>query len=464
MPQMKRLVWLIMLACFDIDGSLAAAAESPAEKQVTNSLGMTLMRIEPGQFIMGSGEAPPKTRDEWLTRDEDEAPARRVKISQPYYLGVFEVTNRHYEAFDPEHRQLRGSKPEAKNDYEPVSNASWQQAVDFCQWLSKREGQPYRLPTEAEWEYACRAGTTTPFHTGETITPEQANLGVDKDGKRLGVRTVGSYPPNAWGLHDMHGNVAEWCLDWHAPYASGEQTDPVGRTSGHARVTRGWSWLGAGFQAADRFCRSANRTGLLPDDANRYTGFRVVIGELPKTEPLPAAELPLHQQNVLQTAPAKQPRYASKPVFIDYVGQKANPTIAPETWGPIFSKHNHFTSVCVCPNGDVLMAWYSCAGEADRQLAQAASRLRAGSDRWEPASFFFGTPDVNTHAPVLLRHGSRIYHFATQSFRGWDDSSNIMRTSDDSGATWSQPTIILSRNHPDHLTQPCSAMVLDDGT
>lgn len=463
---MYRHALLVTLGCWSLAGIQLAAAEFPLAKQITNSLGMKLVRIEPGEFVMGTGDAPPKTREEWLERDEDESPAHRVKISQPFYLGAFEVTNRQYEAFDPSHQRFRNvTKVDEHSDNEPVTQVTWAQATDFCSWLKEQEKLPYRLPFEAEWEYACRAGTSTAFHTGNSLTPEQANFGLDENGKKQGVRNVGSYPPNAWGLHDMHGNVAEWCLDWYGPYAGGEVTDPTGRAHGNACVTRGWSWLGAGYQSAPRFCRSANRSGLLIDDANRYTGFRVVISELPTSQALlPEPEAPLHQRNVSQTTPPRESRDVSKPLFVDYAVRRANPTIPPETWGPIFSKHNHFSTVCVCPNGDVLAVWYTCAGEADRQLAQASSRLRAGSDRWEPASFFFGTPDVNTHAPVLLRHGQRVYHFCTQSFRGWDDSSNVMRTSDDSGATWSRPKIILSRNDPNHLSQPCSAIVLDDGT
>src|SRR5258705_8014698 len=98
---------------------------------------------------------------------------------------------------------------------------------------------------------------------------------------------------------------------------------------------------------------------------------------------------------------------------------RKNPTIPPNTWGPIFSNHNHYSAACVCPNGDVLAVWYTCVGEADRQLAQAASRLRAGSDRWEPASFFFGVSDVNCHAPVLLTDGGRMFSFCTQRPHGW---------------------------------------------
>jgi hypothetical protein len=262
----------------------------------------------------------------------------------------------------------------------------------------------------------------------------------------------------------MHGNVAEWCQDWHGPYEPGEQSDPVGRADGHARVVRGWSCLVPSYQPPARFARSANRSGHLPEDANRYTGFRVALGEPPQAKPLPAAEPPLHQQGVKQTPAQKEGPDPAKPFFVNYAAAKANPTIPPNTWGPIFSAHNHFSTVCVCPNGDVLAVWYTCAGEADRQLAQAASRLRAGADRWDQASLFFGVPDVNCHAPVLLRDGGRIYHFSTQSLHGWDYTSNVVRYSDDSGATWCKPQMMLSRDDPNRLSQPCSAFVAKDGT
>src|SRR5262249_25519430 len=148
---------------------------------------------------------------------------------KPFLLGVHEVTNAQYEQFDPEHKKLRGKDGVSNRDDEPVTFVTWQQAADFCAWLSKKEGKPYRLPTEAEWEYACRAGTTPPYWTGDTLTAEQANLGLGKEGRLQTTMPVGSYPANAWGLHEVHGNVAEWCLDWYGPYETGEQTDPVGR-------------------------------------------------------------------------------------------------------------------------------------------------------------------------------------------------------------------------------------------
>jgi len=441
------------------------AVELPAGKEHVSSIGMKLVRIDAGEFMMGAGELPPKTREEWLQRDSDEAPAHTVKITRSFFLGAYEVTNAQYEQFDLEHKKMRGKNGVPKGDDDPVTHVTWQQALDFCTWLAKKEGKPYRLPTEAEWEYACRAGTTTLYSTGDTLTPEQANFGMGKDGKtKIGALPVARYKPNAWGLFDMHGNVAEWCHDWYGPYDHEVQVDPVGRADGHARVVRGWSYLGAGFQKAVHFCRSSNRSGHLPEDANRYTGFRVVLGEMPETKPLPVAEPPLHQKNVKQTAAPREGPDPARAYFVNYTASKTGPTIPPNTWGPIFSSHNHFSSVCVCPNGDVLAVWYTCVGEGDRQLAQAASRLRAGSDRWDPASLFFGVPDVNCHAPVLLRDGKRIYHFCTQSLHGWDYASNIMRYSDDSGATWSKPQIMLSRDDLQHLSQPCSAFVARDGT
>jgi formylglycine-generating enzyme required for sulfatase activity len=435
----------------------------PTTKEITNSVGMRMMRIEVGEFTMGTEQSPPKDRQEWEQRDSDESPVHKVKITAQYYLGANEVTNRQFELFDPHHKKFRGIRGSSKQDDDPVAHVTWQQATEYCAWLSEKEGLLYRLPTEAEWEYACRAGTTTRFHTGDELTVEQANLGKNKDGKSLTTSPVGSYAPNAWGLYDMHGNVAEWCLDWYGAYETGDQQDPVGRADGFARVVRGWSWQSAGFQKADRFARSANRSGRLPEDADCYTGFRVALGAMPQTKPLPVAQPPLHQQNLKQTRAAKGGPDPDEPYFVDFTAGKKNPSIPPNSWGPIFSQHNHFSACCVCPNGDVLAAWYTCVGEGDRQLAQAASRFRADSDTWEPATFFFGVPDVNTHAPVLLRDGQRIYHFCTQSLHGWDYASNIVRWSDDNGATWTKPRIMLPRTAPDRLSQPCSAFVAADG-
>ena len=427
----------------------------------TNAIGMKFVRIEPGEFMLGQGEAPPKTRVEWNERDYDESPVHKVKIAKAFFMGTTEVTNAQYEQFDPEHKKLRGKHGIGKSDDEPVVMVTWQQAVDFCTWLSKKESKPCRLPTEAEWEYACRAGTKTLYSTGDKLTPDQANFGISPDKKKIATVKVGSYPANPWGLHDMHGNVAEWCHDWYGPYEGKEQTDPVGRVDGWARVTRGWSYASASHKlGAVRYARSANRSGQFPEDANRLTGFRVVQAELPTTEPLPAEEPPLHRQKVERGQVSKDGPDMSRPYFTD-LSKGLSP--AKDLWGPIYGQWNHFGAITVCPNGDVLAVWYTTDQEEGRECAQAASRLRAGSDKFDPPSFFFGTPDCNTHAPVLLSDGKKLYHFFTQSFAGWDDSADCLRTSDDSGATWSKPRIILSREDPRRMSQPCSAFVAKNG-
>jgi Neuraminidase (sialidase) len=261
----------------------------------------------------------------------------------------------------------------------------------------------------------------------------------------------------------MHGNVLEWCLDWHGPYDAADQTDPVGRSDGYAKIARGWCFHRP-ERARDpmKYWRSANRSGFIPEDANRYTGFRVVQGEMPKTKPLPVV-LAAYQKDVKQSPAPKEGPDPAKPYYRNWSAEKKNPTIPGDAFGPVFEHHNHFAAICVCPNGDVLMAWYTCVNEPGRELAQACSRLRVGADAWEPASLFSDVPDVNDHAPVLLAAGKRIYHFCTQSLRGWDNASNIVRYSDDNGVTWSKPTIMLGRDDPKALSQPCSAFVAKTG-
>jgi len=439
--------------------TLAAQLPAAAQPQVTvNSLGMKLVKIEAGEFIMGAGDKRPVTEAEWKRNDWDESPAHRVKISAPFFVSTTEVTNAEYEQFDPQHKAVRGTGDASRTDSDPVTMVTWQQAVEFCKWLSKKESKTYRLPTEAEWEYCCRAGTTTVFNTGSTLTAKQANIAGRRNNR---LQAVATYKPNAWGLYDMHGNVEEWCLDWYGAYLPGHQKDPGGRASGYAKVTRGGSYDPASWQDDNaRYCRSANRSGRLPDDANRCTGFRIVAGELPASGELPAAEVPRFARNVKQQ-PARISSPSAKPFFDDFKGRQ--PTIPDNTWGPTFSKWNHYTACCVCPNGDVLACWYTTKSEAGRELAQAASRLPAGSNTWQPASLFFDVPDVNDHAPVLLTHKKRIYHFASQSIRGWDETTNVMRTSSDNGATWSQPRIIFRRTGPHNLSQACSAFTGSNG-
>ena len=239
-----------------------------------------LVLIPAGEFMMGGDEPPDQVArkcNEWKVEKEqfqDEYPQHRVKMTKPFYMGVYVVTQTQYEA-------VTGVNPSYfKGESNPVDRINWNDAVDFCKKLSVKTGQTVRLPTEAEWEYACRAGTTTPFNTGKTISPDQANYngtytyGSGRKGVFRGKPVaVGSFPPNAWGLYDMHGNVLEWCQDWYGSYPAGEVVDPQGPAKGQSRVLRGSGWTEgpAGCRSADRAWSSPSYTS----SGGGY-GFRVV--------------------------------------------------------------------------------------------------------------------------------------------------------------------------------------------
>ncbi len=219
--------------------------------------------LPPGSFLMGS----PTSEKE---RFDDET-QHRVNLTKGFFLAVTQVTQAQW-------RAVIGSDPSFfKGDDRPVEQVSWEDCQEFCKRLSQQDGKPYRLPTEAEWEYACRAGTTSPFHFGETISTEQVNYdgnypyGSGRKGKyRKETTPVGSFPANAWGLHDMHGNVWEWCNDWFGPYPKSDIKDPQGPESGDARVLRGGSWSNGA-----KYCRAAYRGRVAPGSRDYYIGFRV---------------------------------------------------------------------------------------------------------------------------------------------------------------------------------------------
>ncbi len=400
------------------------------DKSHVNSVGMKLVRIEPGSFTMGSPEGG----------DFDERPAHKVAISRAFFMGTTEVTNAQYEQFDPQHKRVRGKLGFSKEDDEAAVFVSWHDAVRFCRWLSKKEGKPYRLPTEAEWEYACRAGTTTPYHTGKELPKEfHKNARVSwypsnrsKEGEVVPL-LVGRTPANPWGLHDMHGNVEEWCHDWYGPHVEGDQKDPVGRAEGDFRVTHGGS-----HSTTLPYLRSANRLG-------------TVLGEMPGTKPLPVPPLPLNRRNVKQEIPANLAKGPdpTKPYF---KGPRTYVKIPANSEGPMFSRHNHDPALVECPNGDLLAIWYSCRSEAGRELCIVASRLRYGQEEWEPASPFWDAPDRNDHAPAMWADGhGTIYHFNGLSAAAtWGNPAIIMRVSTDSGATWSKARLVMSEHGMHH--------------
>jgi len=243
--------------------------------------GPLMVVIPPGKFLMGS---PPNEPE----RIESEGPQHEVIIQNPFALGICAVTFADYDLF------CRDTKKELPDDERmgrgnhPVINVSWHDAQAYCAWLSKQTGQGYRLPSESEWEYACRAGTQTPFSFGGNITPEQVNYdgnypypGGKKGRHREKTLPVQSLPPNAWGLHEMHGNVWEWVQDaWHGNYNGASRDGSAWEIEGYPHssevgkagagcVVRGGSWLHYA-----RHCRSAFRSRGVPDDRYNYIGFR----------------------------------------------------------------------------------------------------------------------------------------------------------------------------------------------
>ena len=225
----------------------------------TNSLGMQFVMIPPGEFMLGSSP------DERWRHDNEFK--HRVRISRSFLLGTTEVTQKEWLSV------ISANPSYFKGDDLPVDSISWKEAVEYCHRLSDKEGRRYRLPTEAEWEYACRAGTSRAFYTGDSIGANQANLttmGGSYTGQTL---PVGSFPANPWGLYDMHGNVREWCADWFGDYPNELVIDPSGPLSGRLRVVRGGCW-GSYESTARSACR--NYAGE-PLGRSWLRGFRVAL-------------------------------------------------------------------------------------------------------------------------------------------------------------------------------------------
>jgi formylglycine-generating enzyme required for sulfatase activity len=267
---------------------------------------MKLVQIPAGEFVMGS---PPQERG----RRPDE-PQRRVRLSHDFYIGQYEVTRGQFRqfvtatnyktdaergirggyGFDPQTKRLSGPDKMyswqftgfPQTDEHPVVNVSWNDAFAFCEWLAAREQARYQLPTEAQWEFACRAGAGTAYANGDDPEKvvEMGNI-VDALAKevfadRIAVSSrdghvftapVGSFRPNALGLYDMHGNVWEWCADWFSTPVAEPQVDPRGPESGTNRVVRGGDWYHDWS-----FARSAQRFPIYPGLCRRHAGFRVV--------------------------------------------------------------------------------------------------------------------------------------------------------------------------------------------
>lgn len=388
--------------------------------------------IPAGSFYMGS------TEDE---AEYDEAPIHKVTITYSFKMGVTEITNAQFEEFMPSHKAYRGKNGLSLHDNDAVVNVTYQEAVEYCKWLSKKEGKNYRLPTEAEWEYACRAGSYTKYYTGDALPENMCkNQVIARNYKPVSLEVAQSVP-NRFGLYDMHGNVEEWCYDWYGTYSNDSQINPTGPKDGEYRVTRGGS-----HHTPVRYLRSASRMAMIPEDKHSLTGFRVVESDFTPTS-----------QDKQCTAFFLPP--------IPYV-------IPPTDRKTPFYKHNHQPSLTWCNNGDLLVAWFSANAENGREMVVLSSRLKKGSNKWSEAELFFKVPGRNMTGTSLYNNGKgELFHLnGVEAAGDWQNLMMILRKSNDNGLSWSKPRIIApehtkrhqiisgtSRSQEGYLLQACDA-------
>lgn len=429
---------------------------------------MRMLPVAPGEFLRGEANAtPPKTFKvaSYLQRgDWDEHPTHRVRLTQPFFMAEVEVTAEQFRQFRSSHAGNPDTAPFA-------AGISWEDAVAFCEWLSRKEGRPYRLPTEAEWEYAARAGTTGLFHSGDTPpAPDTAN---------------------AWGFKNMHTGVSEWCGDWHGEYPLGAQSDPVGPRDGWAKVIRG----GGLDKLTPFYARSANRAGAPPNfpprpletirelstghvptgqdpqgrgqareggyqseflyknftrsvlnnQGNHHIGFRVVSAPAPTTPPT-EPHRSFAQHGVRQAGPAAsigpaptQPWFRKRyllPTPPENTEPRLLQTFRALGWPRGFLGHMHSPGLEAASNGDLLFISFTAISETDPDVALLITRLRFGADEWDQPDLFMDLPDIDDHAPMLWNDAGRLWFFFGSNKL---DSGFPFQwtTSDDHGATWS---------------------------
>lgn len=320
-----------------------------------------------------------------------------VMVDFPSFrMGATEITNAQYEAFDPAHKALRGYEGFSSADDEAVVMVSWDDATAYCEWLSRHTGRSFRLPTEAECEYACRAGTTTTYNTGDTFPESQWKVQKNTRFKEPVSLQVAQFEPNAWGLYDMHGNVEEWCQDL---------------VDGQYRAVRGGSHnTPVEFLATDYRCAS------IPQDRSVLLGFRVVEGAPLPEEPASDTETRV-LVSVSGTSVSDAPFFAEP---IPYV-------IAPVDGITPFYSHNHQPAVTWLPGGGLLAIWFSTDAEAGREMVVLQSTFD-GED-WTPATLFCKVPGRNmTGSALLTLDGGDILHFQGVGDAGeWKDLALAMR-------------------------------------
>ena len=478
-------------------------------EKFTNFLGTEFVLIPSGSFMMGeSNEMSPQMiadKNYLNTGDFDEHPVHEVSISESFYMSTREITIDEFKKFREDYV---GSK-----EFAPfASGISWYEAVEFCKWLSEKEGKTYRLPTEAEWEYACRAGSKSLFWSGENLPDSNS--------------------ANPWGLKNIHSQVAEWCYDWYGEYPNEELVDPVGVESSFTKVVRG----GGLDKQTPYYARSANRSSIAPNfpplpliemknivteaqdktsgetkkltteegfnsqiaykdfareildnQGNHNIGFRIVQASMPDSEPL-IVEKPFVQQGIKQSTPqiANEGPNPNKPYFrkryllptppenmvpkrkysLDSVNNaKALEAIETVGFDPGILSHHHSPALEVLPNGDIFAIFYTAVSEIEPDVAMIATRLRFGQDQWDFPNMFIDFADVDDHAPMLWTENDTIRFFwgANKLDSGFPFQ---WISSTDNGATWSKVHFpVFETQIGGHSAQPINSAFRDlEGT
>ncbi len=385
--------------------------------------------------------------------DNDEVPVHHVTISHGFDIATTEVTIEQFRQFKPDYKGNQHFAPYA-------SGISWSDATAYCEWLSKKDGVPYRLPTEAEWEYVCRAGTKTPFFAGMQPAP-------------LGAA-------NAWGAENMQAGVAEWVSDWYGRYSADAQTDPVGPAGGIAKVVRGGGLDHKSAPANDGgkylpaesmyYARSSNRASVAPefstDDGN--IGFRVVRAPMPETKPTPY-EPPLSMQDVKGATPLvksgpdlSKPYFKALPMFPNLAGRPMRELGWKIGLEPGLGSAYHNSAIAQLDNGDLIAAYYNTPKwEDDAEQTVLTMRLRFGSDQWDMPSPWPDFADADDAAPVFWNEHGKLWFFWGSPRLAGGPPFQFM-TSMDSGATWSPVQMAkLVGKVGNYTPQPINSIVRD---
>ena len=396
-----------------------------------------MVDIPAGTFWMGTDNPP---MEDW-----DEAPRREVKVDA-FRMSATEITNAQYEAFDPMHK--RGEQGFSTGDDEAVIMVSWDDAMAYCRWLSEQTGKHFPLPTEEEWVYACRAGTTTAYYTGDTFPESQWKVQKNTRDKEHVSLQVAQFEPNPWGLSDMHGNVEEWCADAYLDSDSPHYAIGLWMEDSRYANVRGGS-----HNTPVRYLRSANRSAAPPEDRTVLRGFRIV--ESPRfVYGMFRGRRFIHYRLDYQEWETPSER----PIFLEPISY----VIPPESKGIPFYAHNHQPAITWTEDGKLLAVWFSTDAEAGREMVVLHSRFEDG--RWIPALPFSKVPDRNmTGTALLTLKDGRMLHFQGIGDAGeWKDLALGLRVRDHLYSPWSDYKLIEPEHRVRHQVI-AGPIVTEDG-